>query len=554
MKISALPLDRFAKRVFKKISISILFVLSLFILSTNLVHAQSSTEESYNSTSYSSSNTYNLDPGVERNSHNAVQVILIDSLSALSCQLGGVDPTNPGGKCIGINKETGEMGYVENSGGVLLAIGKLIDMTFIPPASSMQYMAYLKNNFGIVKNTYAQTSSPCLRNNGANAPNGIGFCAIEPLLPVWVAMRNVVYLLFVLVFVIIGIGIMLRLHIDPRTVMTIQNQIPKIIIGILAITFSFAIAGLLIDIMWVTIYLFASVLTSATGIGTTSMINITQATDPFQAVNAGWRAQINPGADWPIFDIASRTATAFSDIVEGSLQTVNSQWGLGLLWNIFGGILDVVLTVILFIAIIILLIRLFITLLMAFINIILDIIFAPWWILAGLVPGSPIGLGAWIRDLIANLAVFPVTIAFMILGAYLIGAFSGNNTTASDYSGLNFPMLGTSSNGAAIGLLIGFGFILMLPNLLKTVKAALKAPNLSFGPMFGPVGGAAGVLTGSASRGWGAYRGYTSASKISGLPEFDKDGKYLGTPHARLSPTGVVKKFFGATPPGSKYK
>ena len=84
---------------------------------------------------------------------------------------------------------------------------------------------------------------------------GTGFDGLKPLLPLWTVFRNIVYILFVLVFVIIGVAIMLRLKIDPRTVMTIQNQIPKLIIGILLVTFSFSIAGFLIDIMYTSIYL-----------------------------------------------------------------------------------------------------------------------------------------------------------------------------------------------------------------------------------------------------------------------------------------------------------
>ena len=45
--------------------------------------------------------------------------------------------------------------------------------------------------------------------------------------------------------------------------MTIQNQIPKIIISLILVTFSFAIAGFLIDLMWVSIYVVINLMSQA---------------------------------------------------------------------------------------------------------------------------------------------------------------------------------------------------------------------------------------------------------------------------------------------------
>src|SRR3989338_11081239 len=117
-------------------------------------------------------------------------------------------------------------------------MSNMISMLYAPPIHTSDYFQSLANNFGIVKNANAQTK-------------GTGFDGLKPLQNLWEAFRNIVYLLFVIVFVVIGLAIMLRIKIDPRTVMTIQNQIPKIIIGILLVTFSFAIAGFLVDIMWI---------------------------------------------------------------------------------------------------------------------------------------------------------------------------------------------------------------------------------------------------------------------------------------------------------------
>jgi hypothetical protein len=492
MKASVQAISIFIKKVTiaKVLLLPSILIICLFLFS-GIAKAQDTYPDVIKYNTYSINS--NVNPDVPLNTHNGIQILFLEFLSTIHCQLTGVNPLGEGNKCLGVDKETGKIGFIEEGGGAVMVIGSLIDSLFIPPASGIGYLAHLKNDFGITKKTYAQSGpQECL-----NSANGIGFCAIEPLLPVWKTMRNIVYLLFILVFIVIGMGIMLRIHIDPRTVMTIQNQIPKIIVGIVAISFSFAIAGFLIDVMYLSIYLFTSTIAQATPgvLDLNNSLRITQATDPFQALNTSW--QIATGEEVGIWHISERTAGAFAGIVVSALT--EAQGALGFLWDLFGGMIHVFGTIFLVIAIIILLIKVFIVLLLAFLNIILDIIFAPWWILAGLFPGGPLGLGAWIRDLIANLAVFPVTIGFMLLGSYLMNAFYSNS---DQFGRMNFPLLGSAgTNSQAIAALIGFGFILMLPNLLKATKAALKTPNMNFGPLFGPLRSSGGIITSIPKRG-----------------------------------------------------
>jgi len=67
------------------------------------------------------------------------------------------------------------------------------------------------------------------------------------LLELWVVLRNAAYALSVLVLVIVGFMIMLRVPLDPRTNVTVQMAIPRLIIALILITFSFAICGLMLD-------------------------------------------------------------------------------------------------------------------------------------------------------------------------------------------------------------------------------------------------------------------------------------------------------------------
>lgn len=200
----------------------------------------------------------NVDADVPRNQHTYTQAVTIEVLSAVICQITGIDPIDPSLGCLGINPETRKLGLVkpqfdENGnrelGGMLGATTDLIAATYQQPATSGVYSEYLADNFGIVQKAHAQETS-------------YGFNGLRPILKLWEAVRNIAYILLTLAFIFIGVGVMLRVKIDPRTVMTIQNQIPKVIIGIILITLSYAISAVLIDLMWVSTYAGVNVLSN----------------------------------------------------------------------------------------------------------------------------------------------------------------------------------------------------------------------------------------------------------------------------------------------------
>jgi hypothetical protein len=66
-------------------------------------------------------------------------------------------------------------------------------------------------------------------------------------------------------------------------------------------------------------------------------------------------------------------------------------------------------------------------------------------------------------------------------------------------NGLIPPLLG-GADPQAVSAIIGLGFLLMLPTLLSSLKAGLKAPKINFGPFFAPIGVGAGVVLGAPKR------------------------------------------------------
>jgi hypothetical protein len=139
----------------------------------------------------------NTNPDVPNNLHTYTQNAMIEVMAAMTCQLAGVDPINPNQKCLGVDQKTGKIGFVEKGGGAIGVMGNMIAMLYTPPLHTGDYFAYLGQNFGLAKPAYAA--------------NVAGFESLNPLMPLWSAFRNIVYLFFVIVFIIIGLAVMLRI-------------------------------------------------------------------------------------------------------------------------------------------------------------------------------------------------------------------------------------------------------------------------------------------------------------------------------------------------------
>lgn len=517
MKISA-QIKPLASSIQRLVFVFALFAIC-YLLFASSAHAQTSTTTSVGSTTVPIQEQkyapkFNSDVPLDQ--HSYIQATMIEVMSSMICQLSGSDPIRKDHKCLGIDPQTGKVGFVENGGGAIGAMGIFISYTFTPPASSGDYARYLAGNFGVAKKTYAQ--SPCTIDS--NARSGFGFCGIAPLLDIWVAMRNIAYLLFVIIFVIIGLAIMLRVHIDPRTVMTIENQIPKIIVGILLVTFSFAISGLLIDVMYVAIYLVGGVLINAdkahpisVGLG-----EIATSPTPFDIINRLWPGDPNTvGAGGGFGGLSNQGSNTVRELVMNVLggqggSEINienaSQLKPGIMdlvggtfTSIVGLVVGIFAALLIFIALIYTCIRLWIILVVAYISILLDIVFAPFWFLVGLFPGSNAGIGGWAKDMLANLAVFPTAIAMFIL-AKVFSEIARDNTAGSMF----VPPLagGGDLSGDIFAGIIALGFLFMTPHVLQITRGAIKAPNINYGPVFDPIGQAGGTVKSFASAGYEA--------------------------------------------------
>jgi hypothetical protein len=463
--------------------LKIFLTLSVFLLSTFYLLSPTFAEASAGKSADAASQaipvqanttvlTSNTNPDVPNNLHNWTQTVMIETMSALTCQIAGVDPINPKQPCLGADQKSGKIGFLPSvkTGGAIGFMGNMISVLYTPPLHTSDYFKDLAQNFGISKKTYAAPTT------------GTGFQSLTPLIGIWSAFRNIVYLILVVIFVVIGLAIMLRVKIDPRTVMTIQNQIPKIIVGILAVTFSFAIAGFLIDIMWILIYLIYNVITQAAGY---DLISGKLSGTPFGVIGSGnswsilWEA--SKGIGVTIADLLGFDSLKNMLIHPSWWQSIISPiLGLGgLLTGILGFLGGLIAFLIIGIALLVALFKLWFTLIKAYVFILLDVVLAPFWIIGGIVPGSPISLTGWLKDISANLLAFPVTIA-MFMFAILFKDIFGKDTAGQYF----FPPLIGNANDMGpnlIGAIISLGIILITPNVVNLLKQMFKAPKTDMG-------------------------------------------------------------------------
>jgi len=236
---------------------------------------------------------------------------------------------------------------------------------------------------------------------------GFGFGALSPVQKVWKGSRDVMYGLFIVVIIAFAFMIMFRMKISPQVVVTVQSALPRILITLILITFSYAIAGFMVDLIYVVIGIFSFIILQFGFLGGA------QWADVFRLMTTG------PG-DVPIgllgwfWGFIGPVYYAIMNAA-GSIWSLNwvggtIAWILG--WFIVAGIL-----VWLFLACF----RIFIMLIRTYLSILISVTFAPLIIGFGaLTPGG--GFWPWLRGIIANLLVYPVVGILFILSIFFLAA------------------------------------------------------------------------------------------------------------------------------------
>lgn len=113
-----------------------------------------------------------------------------------------------------------------------------------PPASGVHWAKNTLENAGFIPKSYAQ---------------GMGFASLSSFQIIWKAMRDITFLLLVLIIMVSGFIVMFNIPLGGKKNVQIEALLPRLVITLLMISFSYAIAGFLIDMMYVMLALVVTV-------------------------------------------------------------------------------------------------------------------------------------------------------------------------------------------------------------------------------------------------------------------------------------------------------
>lgn len=460
-----------SKSIFIK-SVLLFFIIFTSTLSLNTVFAQES------SSSFNEEYLEALQKGM--NQESWLNSSMDANLNGVYLKLGGISSYEKNGD---------EQAYLPQ--GAIGTVNNMIGSLFNQPISGTEYIAQVKNEF-LGKPVYAQET---------------GFKGLQPILPAWRACRNIVYSLFSIIFIIIGIMIMLRIKISPQAVITIQNSIPKIITSLILVTFSYAIAGLVIDFSKLVTPIGINLIAQAKGIEGDSVIFETERA-PFSldpSMFGGFTKFFSDLWKQENFTSEKLSNPTFSTIYKLTQNAIPAETGqlLGkVAGTIFLGVIsgdtnnlisvfagkaagwvskNILFPVIIAIFILIWLIKLYFNLLKCYITLIFNVIIAPFQIASGAFPSSKSGFSKWMLNIVANVSVFPITTLFLVFINFLTELLSDPTLSLWIPSQISMGDLTSQNNSivaAGIGL-AGLGMLSKLPTLI--VEAVFQIKPSPFG-------------------------------------------------------------------------
>lgn len=463
---------------------------------------------------------YQTNDALKNNKNPKVQAVLGTFRFATCASLGEACTNNPSDGDINYNSSI--LGYM----------GNMIALPYQnPPSSGIAWVQDSMQNVGLVPHTYAA---------------GIGFYSLSAFQKIWQIFRNITFFLMALAIVAVGFLIMFRVKLDSQTVISIENSLPRIVITLLLITFSYAIAGFMVDLMYVVIMIAINIFGN---VGTTGIQSVTvdslknvYLTNQVSIFNAfigttkymdayvdGLRGMIEIIPEWiklflyvgiysylyaALLGFLTRTFGDNIDIgadVSIVVAGLNLKFSRLVFFIIFGVILGIILPIFIYFVIpflfallvlLFLFFRIFFMLLRCYVQIVINIIFAPVLILPNVLPGNNAFMD-WFKRIVGNLAAFPITIILLItvqliaINDEYIGYRSILKTTTENFSAVQFSMPMLPFKTSQLVPIIAAVFLLVIPEMVKKVVDSIAGASLieaGPGALVGGVGGAVGTV------------------------------------------------------------
>jgi hypothetical protein len=208
----------------------------------------------------------------------------------------------------------------------------------------------------------------------------------------WSQTRNIAYLGFVVIMIGIGFMIMFRSKIGGQTLVTIGNSIPRVVVALILVTFSFAIIGLIIDVAGVSMNVIGGILDLEHGVNPMNFLDLLKGVIGIEGAGG------------------VETAVTFSAIgVAGSVLMAIP--GVGTVASFFWNLVILILLGIITFGVI----KLWFALVKSYLALLVNVLVAPLAIMVGAFPGSQHVTMNMFKSALRNAFVFPLAFAIVNL-------------------------------------------------------------------------------------------------------------------------------------------
>jgi len=282
---------------------------------------------------------------------------------------------------------------------------------------------------------------PGYRNNSSVYASGYDDLVKSGISSLWSVTRNIAYLGFVLIMIIVGFMIMFRNKIGGQMMVTIGNTLPRIVVSLVLVTFSFALAGVLLD--------FAGVFMKV--LGSASLLDSDIAPHKLLDMLKG------------VLGFTGISSLGFGTII-GIIVAVATGGPIGIL---AGSIIIVAIALVLIGIVVVGAIKLWLALLKSYFAVLVNVAISPIAIMMGALPGNDSSTINIFKSIFRNALVFPIAFAIVNLPYFI-------EKQANVRIGFPESLTGDPSSG---GTKMGF-FILAVAKIIA-IYAAAQAPTIA---------------------------------------------------------------------------
>jgi hypothetical protein len=376
-----------------------------------------------------------------------------------------IETDDPDVTVVVVDENGGALGTIAN------ATAGMIDNS---PVSTGQYLAYLSEKASVgPKAIYAAPSTTTAAQ---------GYDILTPIIKLWEWARNIVYIFYVIVFIVIGIMIIMRQRIGGQVPITIINSIPNVLLSLVLVTFSYAISGLIIDGM--------HLVTGVVHYGFFMNTSISSVPD-----TAGeYSFQSSSMSVFSIFGTANvkdfDTAFELGDI-EGVMGQKVINFVVAIMEDVAN--FDALISAVISIAAVASMFKIFFTLLGKYLGLMLSPLTAPFQFFWGSIPGHGDAIWSWFKGMLSNVGAF--------VGIYVVFCIMIVLTDSTNVTGWSWypPLTGFTAEKETIAHLLAYALFIAAPNVPALIEKAIQSQPTG---MFGGVGqatqGALGKLAGIA--------------------------------------------------------